>query len=129
MQYRQNVQSGVKPPAIEHNNMDVYCRFDFASTTVDDVTVWTYNEWFMSLSEYDSLRAGRLFGTEQWTDDLRSIERSALYDVADQHIMKYTTDAVDGEKRQAWVDYKAEVRATQHAQGYPVNVTYPSAPE
>lgn len=129
MIYRENVQSDSKLPAVEHNNMDVYCRFDFASTTVDDRTVWTFNEWFMSLSEYDSLRAGRLFGTEKWTDHLRSIERSALYDNADQHIMKYSTDVSDEKKLQAWIKYKAAVRATPTAAGYPEQVVYPAAPE
>lgn len=122
-----------RPLAVEQNGQTVYIRNNVERKSEKDemgetVQFWEYDEIIMTLSEYDSVRAGRLIGMD-WTDALRAVERSALYDHADTQISKYSTDASDAAMRQAWVDYKAGVRATQSAKGYPQSVSYPAMPE
>ena len=82
----------------------------------------------MTVAEYDSVKVGRLIGME-WTDVLRGIERSGLYDYADMMIQKYSTDAADETMKQKWIQFKAGVRATQKQKTYPQTVSYPEMPE
>ena len=78
--------------------------------------------------DYENIRQGNLCGTDEWTDPLRAIERSAMYDLADMNISKYSTDELDEDKKQAWIDFKAEVRLTTTSSTYPASVTYPLPP-
>ena len=83
--------------------------------------------YIMSENEFVDVQIGRFAG--DWSDVLRGIQREYLYDHADKMVSKYSTDVADDTKKQAWITYKAGVRATQNAQGYPQTVTYPIMPE
>lgn len=122
----------VKPPFIEENGDTVYIRTNITKTTVKDNdterTEWVYDEDVLTRTEYQSLIQGRLMSGE-WTDTLRAAERSRMYREADDMIAKYSTDASDDAMKQKWVEYKASIRATQNAAGYPKTVSYPEPPE
>ena len=133
MEYRENVTSGVRQAEIEHNGTHVYVRWDFVKSVVPataeepEHTIWTYKEYYMHETEYYAVCNGSFEG--RWDDALRSVEREHLYDRADKMIMKYSTDVPDEAMRQKWVQYKAGVRGTQTAAGYPQTVAYPEMPE
>ena len=118
---------------MEINHESVYVRWGFvksivpATETEPERIIWTYNEYFMAQNEYYDVCSGRYGGT--YDDVLRSLQRKTLYDEADERIMKYTTDVPDEVKKQNWITFKAAVRATQKAAGYPEKVTYPEMPE
>lgn len=92
-------------------------------------TLYSYTLYRFVAGEYELVQVGSLPADTVWDDTLRGIEREAMYDHADQMISKYSTDAADEKKRQKWIDYKAEVRATQKQKTYPQTVTYPEMPE
>ena len=92
-------------------------------------TYRTYDQYRLGPGEYELVASGIVPGGIAWDDVLRSIERGALYDEADRMIPKYGTDVPDTAKRDAWIAYKAAVRATQLAEQYPLVVTYPVRPE
>jgi len=133
MEYREIVTSGIKQPAFEHNGQHIYIRWDYTSSVVPatdtepEHTLWKYKEYFMPESEYYAICASVYPGP--WDETLREIEREHLYDHADKMVMKYSTDVPDDTMRQKWVQYKAGVRATQTATGYPQTVAYPEMPE
>lgn len=131
MKYIDDVQSGSKQPVFESNGGMKYVRWDFYSQEVETegVTniIWHFKEYQMTDDEYNDIRVGRYNG--EWTDKLREIQRSYLYDIADVNIMKYSTDAYDNDKYEEWVEYKRNVRATPEQDLYPAEVTYPEEPE
>ena len=134
MIYRQEATSNTRPVSPEWNANHVYIRYDITTRQIEiegeAVTEYVYKEIMMSINEYHNLQAGTLpISVPEWDDQLRAIERGALYDEADKMISKYSTDVPDSDKRTAWVQYKHLVRATQEAQGYPQTVTYPERPE
>lgn len=102
-------------------------------------TVYTYHELRFARGEYELVRAGMLPpGVEEWTADLRRIERSALLDMADRMIAEandhITTETVKT-RQTAWTTYRDAVRAwkmrvrrTVDAEGFPQAVTYPDMP-
>lgn len=125
----------VKPPFAEENGDRVYLRTDIVRVTVksdregeEDREEWQYNETVLTRLEYQNILQGRLMSGE-WTDALRTAERSQRYREADDMIAKYSTDSVDADMKQKWISYKAAVRATQDAAGYPKTVGYPDLPE
>ena len=132
MKYRQNVTSDVMQPQVEHNCGHVYFRWDFkeiiepATEESEERTIYQYKEYYMTNEEYETIRLGKFTGTH--TEGTRMMERSYLYDVADQHIMKYTTDSLDPSKSNSWIEYKRQVRATPSLPSYPQEVTYPTKP-
>lgn len=121
-----------KPSFYEENGDTVYLRTNIARTTVKDDSgeraEWVYDEDVLSRTEFQSMQQGRLMDGE-WDDALRRAERMLLYRNADDMISKYSTDAVDDAMKQKWIDYKAAVRATQNASGYPKTASYPEPPE
>ena len=127
MQFNKNVSSGVRQPDVETNGGLVYTRLNFVQTKKDEQDVWVYDEYVIPVDEYNDIQVGRWNG--EWDDTLRGIQREHLYNYADKMISKYSTDVFDEAKKQAWITYKASIRATQKAQGYPQNVVYPIAPE
>ena len=132
---RQNVTSADRQPEIEDNDLHVYIRYNYskqttpATETEPEKTQWTYDEIFMTKNEYSNAQAGRLFGIDEWTDALREIERAYKYRKADDKIAKYSTDVVDEQMKQKWIDYKSKVRSTSSLPTYPTLVTYPEEPE
>lgn len=125
----------VKPSFVEENGDHVYLRTNIERVTVksdregeEDRQEWQYDETVLNRTEYQSIIQGRLMSGE-WTDALRTAERMQRYREADDMLSKYSTDAVDKTKYSAWKDYKAAVRATQDAAGYPQQVEYPDLPE
>lgn len=125
----------VKPPFAEENGDHVYLRMNIERVTVkgdregeEDRQEWRYNETVLTRLEYQNILQGRLMSGE-WTDALRTAERSQRYREADDMIAKYSTDATDAAMKKKWIEYKAAVRATQDAAGYPTQVTYPDLPE
>lgn len=125
----------VKPPFAEENGDHVYLRTNIERVTVksdregeEDCQEWQYDETVLTRLEYQNVLQGRLMNGE-WTDALRTAERSQRYREADDMLSKYSTDAADKAKYDAWKGYKAAVRATQDAAGYPQQVTYPDLPE
>ena len=132
MRFRSGVSSGIKQPEIETNGGLIYVRSNYASHIEKDEggaerVVWTYDEYVLTANEYNDVRVGRFIG--EWSDALRSVQRESLYEQADRMLMKYSSDVQDSAKRQAWITYKAGVRATQNAPGYPQTVNYPAVPE
>ena len=102
-------------------------------------TVYTYRELRFPRGEYELVLAGTLPpGVDEWTADLRRIQRSALLDQADKLIaeandnISYSDDqsVVDAWEayRSAVRTYKMQVRATVEAEGFPQAVTYPELP-
>ena len=95
-------------------------------------TVYTYRELRFPL-------AGTLPpGVDEWTADLRRIQRSALLDQADKLIAE-ANDNISYSDDQSVVDaweayrtqvraYKMQVRATVEAEGFPQQCTYPDLP-
>lgn len=121
------------PPVAHFNHSSYYYPYDITTETVTDdegneSVVYKYMLLIVPEADYENIRQGNLCGTTEWTDALRSIERSAFYDLADMYISKYSTDEADEEKKQAWIDFKAEVRLTTTASDYPASVTYPAPP-
>lgn len=133
MQFRKDVHASVRQPEFEMNSNHIYIRANYRKSVIpatDDEpeqSIWTYDEYYMPENEYYAVCIGAFRGP--WDDILRGAEREYHYNYADKMIMKYTTDVPDETLRQAWVDYKHAVRATQDAQGYPQTVTYPDLPE
>ncbi len=102
----------------------------------DGVTeMWSYTEIWFPRGEYELVRAGMLPpGVEEWTAELRRIERSALHDEADRRIAK-AADMVEAGGGKEWTEYaaalrrwKMAVRATAAAGGFPQTVGYPEMP-
>lgn len=133
MQYNGLVHGSqaIKPSFIEENGDSIYLRINIEQIEIADGSdvrkEWQYDETVLTRLEYQSILQGRLIGAE-WTDALRTLERTRLYRDADDMISKYSTDAVNESKKQEWIDYKAAVRATQDAEGYPQTVVYPEQP-
>lgn len=92
-------------------------------------TLYSYTQYRFDAGEYELVSIGSLPSGAEWDDELRGIERSGLYDYADMMIQKYSTDAADETMRQKWIQFKAEVRATQKQKTYPQTVSYPEMPE
>ena len=90
---------------------------------------WVCEEDYLPMHIYNAFVSGDPSVIGEWSDGLRRLERERLYDHADRMVSKYSTDVPDEDKRSAWVAYKAAVRATQDAPGYPADVTYPDMPE
>lgn len=95
---------------------------------------WVATQYRMDAGEYDMVRAGILPDGATWDAELRRIERSALLDSADTSIAEAQDYIQAGE--QGWEayltamrQYKMDVRATTKQVGFPVSVTYPTAPE
>ena len=133
MEFRENVRSAVKQSAEERNAQHVYVRCNYRRVTVPDADgteriEWQYDEYYMTDNEYENIRAGRLFGIDEWSDALRGVERSYLYDHADKYIMKARTDAPNPELEAALISYKAAIRATVNQPTYPQTVVYPEPP-
>lgn len=66
---------------------------------------------------------------DTWDDGLRTFQRAMLYDNADKMVMKYMTDVSNDDMKMKWIAYKASVRATQYAAGYPAIAALPELPE
>ena len=127
MIYNENVTADVKLSETEHNSNLVYFRFNYEKIVKDEKEIWQFDQYVMSEDEYNDVRVGRFSGP--WTDALRSIQRGYLYEIADKMVSKYSTDAEDKEKYNAWVQYKHLVRSTQEQENYPTKVVYPDTPE
>lgn len=119
--------------------MTLYRRDVTTSTEKDDKdvdrTVYTYRELRFPMGEYELVLAGMLPpGVDEWTTDLRRIQRSALLDQADKLIAEAEDNIVFGspgqwqEYRDAMRAYKMAVRETASQQGFPQTVTYPEMP-
>lgn len=98
-------------------------------------TLYTYRELRFPTGEYELVLAGMLPpGVDEWTADLRRIQRSALLDQADKLIAEAEDNIVSGspgqwqEYRDAMRAYKMAVRETASQQGFPQAVTYPEMP-
>ena len=102
-------------------------------------TVYTYRELRFPTGEYELVLAGTLPpGVDEWTADLRRIQRSALLDQADKLIaeandnISYSDDqeTVDAWEayRTAMRAYKMAVRQTVEQSGFPQTVVYPDLP-
>lgn len=122
--------SSTNPPMAHFNHTNFYYPYNITSTPATEETPLTfhYDLLIVPESDYENIRQGNLCGASEWTDALRSIERSALYDLADMYISKYSTDEIDEDKKQAWIDFKAEVRLTTSSSEYPLEVIYPEPP-
>lgn len=123
--------------------MTLYRRDVTTSTEKDDKdvdrTIYTYRELRFPTGEYELVLAGTLPpGVDEWTADLRRIQRSALLDQADKLIAE-ANDNISYSDDQGVVDaweayrtavraYKMQVRATVEAEGFPQAVTYPELP-
>lgn len=123
--------------------MTLYRRDVASSTEKDDKdvvkTVYTYREIRFPTGEYELVRAGMLPpGIEEWTADLRRIQRSAILDEADRLIneandniscstVQKTVDSWEA-YRTAMRTYKMQVRDTVNQKGFPQTVTYPDIP-
>ena len=123
--------------------MTLYRRDVTTSTEKDDKdverTLYTYRELRFPHGEYELVLAGTLPpGVDEWTADLRRIQRSALLDQADKLIAE-ANDNISYSDDQAVVDaweayrtavraYKMQVRATVEAEGFPQAVSYPDLP-
>ena len=123
--------------------MTLYRRDVTTSTEKDDKdvdrTVYTYRELRFPDGEYELVLAGTLPpGVDEWTADLRRIQRSALLDQADKLIAE-ANDNISYSDDQSVVDaweayrtavraYKMAVRKTVEAEGFPQAVTYPELP-
>lgn len=131
MQFKSKASSTILLPDVEHNSGEVMIRGPATVSTKESEgrveTIYTYDMYIMSENEYVDVQIGRFAGP--WTDLLRGVQRAYLYDEADKMVSKYSTDVSDDAKKQAWIAYKAGVRATQNAQGYPQTVSYPTKPE
>lgn len=138
MIHRTSHAIGDKPPAIYIDTYGVFVRGNFTSEEITEElpdgqkvtqTSWTYEEDYLELHEYHHAINNDFSWVPLWDDGLRSFQRSIFYDIADEHIMKYMTDVPDEAMKQAWIAFKAAVRATQKATGYPEQVVYPVTPE
>lgn len=97
--------------------------------------MWSYAEIWFPRGEYELVRAGMLPpGVEEWTAELRRIERSALHDEADRRIAK-AADMVEAGGGSGWTEYiaalrrwKMAVRATADTEGFPQTADYPEMP-
>lgn len=121
------------PPMAHFNCSNYYYPYNITTETVTDAEgnesiLYRYMLLIVPEHDYENIRQGNLCGTDEWTDPLRAIERSAMYDLADLNISKYSTDELDEKKKQAWIDFKAEVRLTTTSSTYPASVTYPLPP-
>lgn len=121
-----NVYSTARQPQVASCATGVRYSYNFRQ----DAQMCVCDQLWLPTGQYELLRNGSLPpGAVQWNDGMREIERSALYDIADRHISKYTTDDPDTNKRNAWVEFKRQVRATPRQENYPQEVTYPALPE
>lgn len=121
----------------------LYRRDVETSTETDEQgverTLYTYRELRFPHGEYELVLAGTLPpGVDEWTADLRRIQRSALLDQADKLIAE-ANDNISYSDDQSVVDaweayrtqvraYKMQVRATVEAEGFPQQCTYPELP-
>lgn len=126
MIYNEAVGASDRLREIERNNGLVYFRFNMRKIESEDRQGYTFDQYVLTEDEYEDVKSGRV---SDWTDGLRAIQRSALYDVADQHIIKYSTDVDDEGMRAKWVKFKRLVRATPSQEQYPAIVEYPARPE
>ena len=94
-----------------------------------EYTLYTYDQYRLGAGEYELVSIGSLPEGAVWDEQLRSIEREALYEGAEKYISKYRDDAADPDKLTSWIAYKAAVRATVNQQSYPSVVEYPAKPE
>lgn len=123
--------------------MTLYRRDVTSSTEKDDKdvdrAVYTYRELRFPHGEYELVLAGTLPpGVDEWTADLRRIQRSALLDQADKLIAEANDNisySDDQETVDAWEAYRTAVRAykmavrkTVEAEGFPQQCTYPELP-
>lgn len=117
----------------------LYRRDIETSTETDEQgverTLYTYRELRFPHGEYELVMAGMLPpGIDEWTADLRRIQRSALLDQADKLIAEAEDNLASGspgqwqEYRDAMRSYKMAVRETASQQGFPQAVTYPEMP-
>ena len=119
-------------------------RRDIETSTEEDEkgnvqTVYTYRELRFPHGEFELVLAGTLPpGVDEWTADLRRIQRSALLDQADKLIaeandnisysdVQKTVDAWET-YRTAMRAYKMAVRQTVEQSGFPQTVVYPDLP-
>ena len=121
----------------------LYRRDVETSTEADEKgverTLYTYRELRFPHGEYELVLAGTLPpGVDEWTADLRRIQRSALLDQADKLIaeandnisysdVQKTVDAWET-YRTAMRAYKMAVRQTVEQSGFPQTVVYPDLP-
>lgn len=99
------------------------------STTLE----WVATQYRFGAGEYSLVRAGILPDGASWDEELRRIERSALYDDADVGIAKaqdYISTGAEG--WQGYLDamraYKMAVRQTVEQASFPAEVAYPEKP-
>ncbi|WII07053.1 hypothetical protein PED39_05545 [Methanomassiliicoccales archaeon LGM-RCC1] len=93
------------------------------------VTAYEYTQYRFDAGEMELVQIGILPTGVEWDDKLRSIEREYLYTEAEKHIAKRRDDVPDQAMLDAWISYKAGVRATPSQSTYPASVTYPPKPE
>lgn len=104
-------------------------------------TVFRYRELCFPRGQYEMVCAGMLPpGVDEWTEDLRRVQRRALFEDADRLIaeandhIEVTEDGGDeqaawGAYRSAMREYKMAVRATVDGEGFPAVADYPELPE
>lgn len=134
MDYIQNVQSTVRPPKRISCATGIRYSFNIRQEQIESdgiiQIIYICDQYWFPIGEYELVQIGRLPpGTDEWTDELRSIEREALYDQADKMCMKYMTYAKDDVKLSQWTAYKSYVHATIQQGTYPSEVVYPNTPE
>ncbi|QHK17551.1 hypothetical protein JS82_05320 [Methanomassiliicoccaceae archaeon DOK] len=123
--------------------MTLYRRDVTTSTEKDEKgnvqTIYTCRELRFPHGEYELVLAGTLPpGVDEWTADLRRIQRSALLDQADKLIAEANDNisySDDQSVVDAWEAYRTQVRAykmavrkTVEAEGFPQQCTYPELP-
>lgn len=138
------VQSFVRPVELVTGPTVTLYHRDVETSIVENEegesrTIYTYRELRFPHGEYELVLAGTLPpGVDEWTADLRRIQRSALLDQADKLIAE-ANDNISYSDDQSVVDaweayrtqvraYKMQVRATVEAEGFPQQCTYPELP-
>ena len=127
-------RSGTKQPGMVVGPTVTLMNTNETVTTEKDeqgnkYTVYSYTQYRFASGEYELVSIGSLPAGAEWDDQLRSIEREALYTEAEKHISKYRDDVEDPNLLAAWIQFKADVRASVNQKTYPQTVEYPARPE
>lgn len=141
---RMTAHSDTRPVELVTGPTVTLLRRDVTSSTETDdkgveTTLYTYTELRFPAGEYEAVRAGMLPpGVEEWTADLRRIQRGALLEEADRyiaeandHITCSDDEAVVGAwdaYRTAMRQYKMRIRDTINQETFPLEVSYPDIP-